>query len=90
MNTTNPTQETLSQHASRLQKIATDLGLPELGETIVEDTQRRLDEQADKCREALQQEILALLAKEDYSAAAAIKGRSCSRRSRVQATKRSR
>ena len=34
----------LNQYATRLQSIATNLGLSELGETIVEDTQRRLSD----------------------------------------------
>ncbi len=42
--TTAATRESLCDHADRLKQIATDLGLPELGETIVEDTHRRLDD----------------------------------------------
>lgn len=38
------TAEALTQHASRLQAIAADLGLEELGETIVDDTARRLSD----------------------------------------------
>jgi len=38
------TAESLTQHATRLQSIATELGLAELGESIVEDTERRLSD----------------------------------------------
>lgn len=38
------TAEALNDYATRLQTIATDLGLSELGETIVEDTERRLSD----------------------------------------------
>lgn len=38
------TAEALNDYATRLQTIATDLGLAELGETIVEDTERRLSD----------------------------------------------
>jgi len=38
------TADALTQHATRLQSIATELGLSELGESIVEDTQRRLSD----------------------------------------------
>ncbi|MCR9163976.1 MAG: dynamin family protein [Nannocystaceae bacterium] len=38
------TAEALNDYATRLQTIATDLGLTELGETIVEDTERRLSD----------------------------------------------
>lgn len=38
------TAEALNQYATRLQSIATNLGLSDLGETIVEDTQRRLSD----------------------------------------------
>lgn len=38
------TAEALTEHATRLQAIATELGLSDLGETIVEDTERRLSD----------------------------------------------
>ncbi len=44
MNTTTATAESLTGHAKRLQEIAATLGLPDLGETIVEDTERRLSD----------------------------------------------
>lgn len=38
------TAEALTEHATRLQAIATELGLSDLGETIVDDTERRLSD----------------------------------------------
>ena len=38
------TAEALTEHATRLQAIATELGLADLGESIVEDTERRLSD----------------------------------------------
>ncbi len=44
MTTATATAETLTGHASRLQAIATELGLSDLAETIIEDTERRLSD----------------------------------------------